>query len=116
MQFKVSNESNEIIKRYILAAENFIVEEDLTKAKEMYLKAIDLDPYDSVTWQALGHICLLENNLTDAFKCYQGCLQYLNAHNEPQLFFSIGQLYYKMEMYNTCLISLKIALDLKPPK
>lgn len=111
----VPEERLELIKKYTLQAEDYVMKGDLDNGKLMYLKVVDLNPYDGIIWQALGHIYLIKEKLLEAYNWYQGCLFYLHSYTDPQLFFGIGRLYYKMKLFRCSILAFKLALDLKPP-
>jgi tetratricopeptide (TPR) repeat protein len=105
---------DELIQQYTFDAEDLVIKGDHEKAKQLYLKVVRMNPYEATTWKALGHIFLQQNKLLECFNCFQGCLFHSEDNNDPALWFSIGELYKKLEMFEYWVTAFTTILQMNP--
>ncbi|KAI8849261.1 hypothetical protein BC829DRAFT_369338 [Chytridium lagenaria] len=72
----------------------------LCRAREQYYRAVEyfqrivaIDPSNGEIWGALGHCCLMIDDLQKAYHAYQQALYHLPNPKEPKLWYGIGILY-----------------------
>lgn len=106
---------DELIQQYTFEAEDLVIKGDFEKAKQLYLKVVRMNPYEATIWKALGHIFLQQNKLLECFNCFQGCLFHSEDNNDPALWFSIGELYKQLEMFEYWVTAFTTILQMNPP-
>jgi tetratricopeptide (TPR) repeat protein len=63
---------------------------------------------------ALGHCCLLTDEIHQAFNAYQHALNCVDDIKDPQLWYGIGILYEKFESYDNAISALVGVLKMSP--
>jgi tetratricopeptide (TPR) repeat protein len=95
-------------------AEFFATNGDYHSAIEQYVKMVSIDSENGPAWTALGHCCLLVEDLQNSFNAYQRALYCLDDIKDPQLWYGIGILYEKFESYDHAISALVAVLKMSP--
>jgi tetratricopeptide (TPR) repeat protein len=87
---------------------------DYPLAIEYYKHMTNLQPDNGPSWMALGHCCLLTDEIHQAFNAYQHALNCVEDIKDPQLWYGIGILYEKFESYDNAISALVGVLKMSP--
>lgn len=87
---------------------------DYPLAIEYYKNMTQIQPDNGPSWMALGHCCLLTDEIHQAFNAYQHALNCVDDIKDPQLWYGIGILYEKFESYENAISALVGVLKMSP--
>ncbi|KAJ3330134.1 hypothetical protein HDU76_006366 [Blyttiomyces sp. JEL0837] len=74
--------------------------EQYPKAMEYFQRILNIDRTNGEIWGALGHCCLMTDDLQSAYHAYQQALNNLPNPQEPKLWYGIGILYDRYGSYD----------------
>ncbi|KAJ3103184.1 hypothetical protein HDU97_010317 [Phlyctochytrium planicorne] len=93
----------------------------LCRAREQYVRAVEyfqrivaIDPSNGEIWGALGHCCLMIDDLQKAYHAYQQALYHLPNPKEPKLWYGIGILYDRYGSYEHAEEAFSAVIRMEP--